>query len=183
MDKIMKTKLIAAAVFALTASTVQANESQAYCDRVLTQAQGQQSLLGSAEAFVNVGDPSTGAETMTAGVRKSISKHLQSGTVRSKANLQCEVYSLEMKLMEQADSVEGRSDLVALDVLEPALKEALRAAERNLRQEQAMLAAQTAKLSDVQAAFSQVDTLRIELAKIQHRRAQLQDMLPEAEQP
>lgn len=174
---------IAAASAALFATTAMAGEVDTFCALNTAQAQVQSELLGAAEAFTNVGDPATGSHTITAGVRKSLSKHYQANLVDKLAQAQCDAYRLENKLTEQVSNVEQRGDLLALNVLEPLLKKALEQANANVKQEQAMLEAHTGRLTDVKAAFEQADQLRADLANIVQRRSRLQDQLPALDVP
>jgi len=174
---------IALAATALFTATAAAGEIETFCALNQAQAEVQSELLGSAEAFTNIGDPNTGSHTVAVGVRKSLSKYRQAGMVQQLAQAQCEAYRLENRLAEQTANVEQRSDLVALSAMEPLLKRALEQAEANVQKEQAMLAVRTARLADVRAAFDQADRLRDELANLAQRRSRLQDQLPSIDEP
>ncbi|HDR9105416.1 TPA: hypothetical protein QDB04_002257 [Burkholderia vietnamiensis] len=144
----------------------------------------QKELLGSAEAFASQGDPTTGSSTViTAGIRKSLSKHIQAHMVGKLAAAQCDAYRVNHKLDEQASNVEERGDLVALAAMEPLLKKALAQAEDNVKKEQALLNVQAARLSDVKSAFDAANHLRGKLADLQARRGRIADQLPAADVP
>jgi len=175
--------VIAATATALFATTATAGEIDTFCALNQAQAEVQSELLGSAEAFTNIGDPNTGSHTLAVGVRKSLSKYRQAGLVQQLAQAQCEAYRLENRLAEQAANVEQRSDLVGLNAMEPLLKLALEQAESNIQKEQAMLAVRSARLADVKAAFDQADHLRNDLANLAQRRSRLQDQLPSIDEP
>lgn len=174
---------IVAAAATLFATMAVAGESDTFCALNQAQAEVQSELLGSAEAFTNIGDPNTGIHTIAVGVRKSLSKHRQARVVRQLAQAQCDAYRLENRLAEQAANVELRADLVALNAMEPLLKQALEQAENNVQKEQAMLAARSARLTDVKEAFDQADRLRGELVSLAKRRSQLQGLLPPIDEP
>lgn len=174
---------IVAAAATLFVTMAVADEAESFCALNQAQAEVQSELLGSAEAFTNLGDPNTGNHSLAVGVRKSLSKHRQARVVQQLAQAQCEAYRLENRLAEQAAHVEQRGDLVALEVMEPLLKRALEKAEANVQKEQAMLAARTARLADVKTAFDQADRLRGELVSLAERRSRLQDVLPAIDEP
>lgn len=176
--------LVAAVALTLAAPEVHASVSAADEFCALTRAQGdaQSALLAGGEVFTNLGDPSTGNNSVTVGVRKSLSKHRQAGTVDKLSAAQCEAFRLEEKLSQQAEKVELRSELLSLTVAEPLLRAALAAAEANLKEEEKLLAAKMATLSDLRVAFEQVEALRAELATLARRRAQLQGEVPELEE-
>lgn len=150
-----------------------------FCELNNAKTEVRREVLGSAEAFSNIGDPVTGKRNITFGVRKSLSRHMQASTLGELAQAQCRAYGLEEKLAEQIDDIEQRSELVALRVAEPLLRHALAKAEANVKQEQALLSARTATLADMKAAFEQAEHLRTQLANTLKRISQVQGLLPD----
>ncbi|KVP17133.1 hypothetical protein [Burkholderia ubonensis] len=182
MNKKIKTIAIAsAALFALPAF---ADEADTFCQLNQAQSDVQRSIAGSAEVFSSVGDPVTGSSSVvTVGVRKSLSKHYQANLMGKLADAQCTSYRAARKLAEQAQNVEQRSNLKAFDAMEPLLRQALAAANENVKKEQDLLAARAARLADVKDAFETADSLRTQLASLAQIRSRQQDQLPAAEVP
>ena len=174
---------IAAVGIATGAAAASPSAAPEFC--AMTRAQGdvQRALLGSADAFAHLGDPATGSSAVTLGVRKSLSRTLQAGTVEQLAQAQCDAYQLEEQLTQQAQRVEQRSEQQALRVLEPRLRAALAAAEQNVAQEERLLAASNATLTDLRGASEQVEQLRSELAQAMRRQGQLVGELPTESRP
>ncbi|KVP75301.1 hypothetical protein [Burkholderia ubonensis] len=182
MNKSIKAIAIAsAALFALPAF---ADEADTFCQLNQAQSDVQRSISGSAEAFTSVGDPVTGSSSVvTVGVRKSLSKHYQANLMGRLADAQCTSYRAARKLAEQAQNVEQRSNLKAIEAMEPLLREALAAANANVKREQDLLVARAARLTDVKEAFETADGLRTQISTLAQLRSRQQDQLPAAEVP
>ncbi len=174
---------IIAAVGAATAAAAPPGAAPAFCAMARAQGDVQRALLGSADAFAHLGDPATGTRALTLGVRKSLSRSLQAGTVDQLTQAQCDAYRIEEQLARQAERVEQRSEQQALRVLEPRLRVALAAAERNVAREERLLAARNATLADLRGAHEQAEQLRAELAQAVRRQGQLAGEWPEESQP
>lgn len=181
MKTTLKTLLTVVAMGAALAA--QAGEVDTYCQLAEAQASVKSELLGSAEVFGNLGDPVSGAQSVTIGVRKSLSRSRQADTIKQIGVAECAAYRADKKLEEQVASVEARSELEALIVLKPMLEAALKAAEANIEREQVLLASQNSRLSDLKAAFEQADAIRSELADAEKRRSRVQNQLPEVDVP
>jgi len=154
---------------------------QTYCALVQAQGQAQSALLKSPDVFANVGDPNTGTKSVTLGIRQSLARRRQAGTVDLLAQAQCDAYRLEQQLARLAQQIEQRAELEALQVISVPLLMALKEAEKNVELEESMLDRQSATLSDVLAASELANTLRAELAAAMRRRAQLVHELPKVE--
>ncbi|MFL9928711.1 hypothetical protein P0D88_05450 [Paraburkholderia sp. RL18-103-BIB-C] len=161
-----------------------ADETKSFCDMTQAQAEVQKQLLGSAQLFATSGNPATGnSSTITMGVSKSLSKHLQARTTGELADATCEAYRLDRKLAEQADNVQQRGDLQAFAAMEPLLRRALDLANANIDEEKAMRQVNASTLMDVKAAYDARDTLTTVLTTLQQTRSRIQNQLPEAEIP
>lgn len=174
---------IAAMGLATGAAAAPPSAAPAFCAMTRAQGEVQHALLGAADAFAHLGDPATGTRAVTVGVRKSLSRTLQAGTVAQLAEAQCDAYRLEEQLARQAERVEQRSELQALRALEPRLRAALAAAEQNVAREERLLAARNATLADLRGAHEQVEQLRAELAQAVRRQGQLAGEWPAENQP
>lgn len=177
-------KLLALNLAVLATVPAFADETKSFCDMTQAQADVQKQLLGSASLFATTGNPATGnSSTITMGVSKSLSKHLQARTTGELADATCESYRLDRKLAEQAENVEQRGDLLAFGAMEPLLKKALEIANTNIEKETALRKVHASTLVDVKAAYDARDTLTTLLTTLQQTRSRIQDQLPEAELP
>ncbi|MBC8741827.1 hypothetical protein F6X40_35350 [Paraburkholderia sp. UCT31] len=177
-------KLLALNLAVLTAVPAFADETQSFCDMTQAQAEVQKQLLGSAQLFATTGNPATGnSSTITMGISKSLSKHLQARTTGELADATCESYRLDRKLAEQAENVEQRGDLLAFGAMEPLLRKALDLANANIDKETSLRKVNAATLMDVKAAYDARDTLSALLTALQQSLSRIQDQLPEAELP
>jgi len=170
--------ITAAVGIATGAAATPPSAAPAFCAMTRAQGEVQRALLGAADGFAHLGDPATGTRAVTLGVRKSLSRSLQAGTVDQLAQAQCDAYQLEEQLARQAERVEQRSEQQALRVLEPRLRAALAVAEQNVAREERLLAARNATLADLRGANEQAAQLRSELAQAVRRQGQLAGELP-----
>jgi len=168
-----------------TAATLAGGSSQeaveTYCALVQAQGRAQSALLKSPDVFANVGDPNTGTKSVTLGIRQSLARRRQAGTVDLLAEAQCDAYRLEQQLMRLAQRIEQRADLEALQVVSVPLLMSLKAAEKNVELEESLLDQQSATLADVLAASELANALRAELGEAMRRRAQLVHELPKVD--
>jgi len=162
----------------LAASTSQ-EAVQSYCALMQAQGNAQSALLRSPDVFANVGDPNTGTKSVTLGIRQSLARRRQAGTVDLLAQAQCDAYRLEQQLVRLAQHIEQRAELEALQILSVPLLMALKEAEKNVEYEEKLLDAQSATLNDVLGAGELANALRNELAAAMRRRAQLAHELPQ----
>lgn len=161
-----------------------ADEVSSFCSLTQTQAALQRNLLDYPELFATTGNPQTGnSSIVTGGVRWSLSKYLQAGTVGKLADANCESYRADNRLTEQVKKVEQRADLKAVESMEPLLREALALANDEVAKEQTLMRAKAATLANVKAAFDARDTISMRLAGLVQIRSRLQDELPDAEVP
>lgn len=171
-------------VIAMGSAPSFADEVQLFCEMTKAQADIQQQLLGSSQLFTTLGNPQTGiSNTITAGVSKSLSRHIQAKTSSTLADATCDAYRADHILAEQTKNVEQRSMLVAIDAMEQKLQKALDQANANITKEKQMLAMGASTLMDVKAAYDARLTVRSMLADMAQSRARFQDQLKEAEQP
>jgi hypothetical protein len=177
-------KLLALNLAILAAVPAFADETKSFCDMTQAQADVQKQLLGSASLFATTGNPATGnSSTITMGISKSLSKHIQSRTTGELADATCESYRLDRKLAEQAQNVEQRGDLLAFGAMEPLLRKALELANANIEKEKELRKVNASTLTDVKTAYDARDTLTTLLATLQQTRSRIQDQLPEVELP
>lgn len=183
MNSSLKPLAVAIALAALSAPAL-ADEAQSFCDLTQTQAEVQKHLLGSAQLFVSTGDPQTGSSTtVTVGLSKSLSKHLQARTTGALADATCDSYRADRKLAEQAQNVEQRGDLLAFTAMEPVLRQALDMAKANVARERELLNAHMSTLMDVKGASDSLTAVRELLTTLEENRSRIQDQLPEADVP
>jgi len=154
---------------------------ETYCALMRAQGQAQSALLKSPDVFANVGDPNTGTKSVTLGIRQSLARRRQAGTVDLLAQAQCDAYRLEQELLRSARHIEQRAELEALQVISVPLLMSLKAAEKNVELEESLLDQQSATLADVLAASELADAMRAELADAMRRRAQLVHDLPKVD--
>lgn len=161
-----------------------ADEVSTFCNLTQTQAAVQRDLLDYPELFATTGNPQTGnSSIVTAGVRWSLSRYLQGATVGKLADANCEAYRAENRLAGQAQAVEQRADLQAVESTEPLMRQALQLADEAVAKEQALLRARVSTLADVKAAFDVRDAIGTRLASLVQIRSRIKDQLPEAEVP
>ncbi|SAL00466.1 hypothetical protein AWB78_05950 [Caballeronia calidae] len=161
-----------------------ADEVSSFCNMTQTQADVQRNLLNSPELFATTGNPQTGnSSTITAGVRWSLSKHLQAGTVSKLADANCDSYRVDAKLAEQTKNVGQRADLKAIESMEPLMRQVLALANEEVKKEQALMQAKVSTLTNVKDAFDARDSIRTQLASLVQTRSRIGEQLPDAEVP
>ncbi len=176
MNKIAR---IASFVMLSLASTAAfSGEVEDYCELAAAQAATQSELLGSPSVFTNVGDPVTGANTLTIGVKKSLAGHLQAKTLTEIGKAQCELYAAQKVLKGQAEFLEVRANARAIEAAKPGLTRALAQARRNVAKERALLAAQTGTISNVKSASQSAESVADELSQFAEQEALAKPLPP-----
>ncbi|QNP47893.1 hypothetical protein [Diaphorobacter aerolatus] len=172
-----------ALIFLTTTAQGHASEIDTFCQLSEAQSKATSALLASPDVFTSIGDPVTAERSMTVGVRHSWMRHQRAKLTTQLALAECNAYRSERQLLEQVGQAEARAELLSIIRAEDKWQHALTSAQTNLRWEQELLMAQQSRLTDVKAAFDQVEMVRREIATARVRKVHAQSLLPEAEEP
>lgn len=176
-------RFISFVMLSMASAAATSGEVEDYCELAAAQAATQSELLGSPAAFVNVGDPVSGANTLTIGVKKSLAGHRQAQTLTEIGKAQCALYAAQKALKGQAEFLEVRANARAIEAAKPGLTRALAEARRNVSKERALLAAQTATISDVKSASQAAESVVDELSQIAEQEALAKPVPPASDVP